>query len=130
MELARGAGWGPSLAAPDHRLQGGLQADFHVQRVGAPEVDVGVDVADDDGICQVEGVAVRGMCFILLHWGAGWGGEKGHEKLSRAQIQRAFLQLPGSCPPSFLDQKLQQQPFMSTCHVQGPELNARPASLP
>ena len=27
--------WGPSLAAPDHWLQGGLQADFHVQGIGA-----------------------------------------------------------------------------------------------
>lgn len=47
-------------------MQGGLQADFHVQRVGAGEVDFDVDVADDDLIGQEERVAVRGMGFIRL----------------------------------------------------------------
>ena len=64
---------GPSLATPDHWLQGGLQADFHVQGVGARKVDVDVEVTDDDLICQVEGVAVRGMGFIPLCWRVGVG---------------------------------------------------------
>lgn len=67
--LRAGAGQGrrgPSLAAPDHWLQGGLQTDFHIQGVGALKVDVGVDVTDNDVICQVEDVAVRGMRFIFL----------------------------------------------------------------
>ena len=58
--------WGPSLAAPDHWLQGGLQADFHVQGIGARKVDFDVAVTDDELICQVESVAVCGMSFIPL----------------------------------------------------------------
>lgn len=85
---ASGGPRGPSRAAPDHGLQGGHQADFHVQRVGAPEVDVVVDVTDDDVICQVEGVAVRGVRFVLLRWGRGRG--TGREKLGRAPTQRVF----------------------------------------
>lgn len=65
--------WGPSLAAPDHWLHGGLQADFHVQGVGTRKVDFDVAVTDDDLICQVEGVAICGMGFIPLYWGVGVG---------------------------------------------------------
>lgn len=78
-----GAGWGrwgPPLVAPDHGLQGGLQADFHVQGIGAGKVDFDVEVPDDDLICQVESVAVGGMGFIPLCWGGEVGGgrmEKG-----------------------------------------------------
>lgn len=64
---------GPSLASPDYRLQGGLEADFHVQGVGALKVDLDVDVADDDLVCQVEGVAVPGMGMIPLRGSGAWG---------------------------------------------------------
>lgn len=89
--------WGPSLAAPDHWLQGGLQTDFHVQWVGAGKVDFDVEVTDDDRICQVEGVAVRGMSFIPL---CREGGRKRHENLSRTQNQRSFLPPPTRELPS------------------------------
>jgi hypothetical protein len=59
--------WRPLLAAPDYWLQGGLQTDFHVQGIGALEVDFDVDVTDDDLICQVEGVAVGGVGFVPLY---------------------------------------------------------------
>lgn len=71
--------WGPSLAAPDHWLQGGLQADFHVQGIGARKVDSDVEVTDDDLICQVESVAVCGVGLIPLYWGRKVGGRKGRK---------------------------------------------------
>lgn len=60
--------WGPSLAAPDHWLQRGLQADFHVQGIGARKVDSDVEVTDDDLICQVESVAICDVGLIPLYW--------------------------------------------------------------
>lgn len=59
--------WRPFLAVPDYRLQGGLQAHFHIQGVGTLKVDFDVAVTDDDLICQVKSVAVCGMSFIPLY---------------------------------------------------------------
>ena len=60
---------GSFLRASSQCLQGGLQADFHVQGIGARKVDSDVEVTDDDLICQVESVAVCGMGLIPLYWG-------------------------------------------------------------
>lgn len=113
---------GPSLASPDHRLQGGLEADFHVQRVGALKVDLDVDVTDDDLVCQVEGVAVPDVGLIPLRWSGAWGraGRNGTRVLSLTS-KGVFLRPPVSCPPRFLGQKLT---VAATFYGRGPGPNA------
>lgn len=53
-------------AVPYYGVQGSVQADFHVQRVGALEVDVEFGVSDDELIGQGEDVFVDDMGFISL----------------------------------------------------------------
>lgn len=71
----RGCGTAAQSAAPDHGLQGILEADFHVQWIGAGKVEFDIAVPDDDLICQVDSVAVYDVGFVPLGWGVQYRGE-------------------------------------------------------
>lgn len=53
-------------AVPHNGPQGRLETDFHVQRVGALEVDAQFGVPDDEVVDQGEGVFVDGVGSVSL----------------------------------------------------------------
>lgn len=59
-------GQGSVSAVPYNGLQGSLETDFHVQRVGTLEVDAELGVSDDEIVDQGEGVFVDGMGSVSL----------------------------------------------------------------
>lgn len=91
----RGCGRAAQSAAPDHGLQGVLEADFHVQWIGAGKVEFDIAVPDDDLICQVDSVAVYDVGFISLDWGGGTiQGRRKREIPVGLQNQRSIIWSP------------------------------------